>query len=47
MTVAYILNELCANKQHHTVIVAPEHRSFISTGALKADGSHQGALMSS
>ena len=29
MTVAYILNELCADKQHHTVIVAPEHRGFI------------------
>ena len=29
MTVAYILNELCADKQHHPVIVAPEHRGFI------------------
>ena len=25
VTVAYILNELCADKQHYTVIVAPEH----------------------
>ena len=29
VTVAYILNELCADKQHDTVIVAPEHRGFI------------------
>ena len=29
VTVAYILNELCADKQHYTVIVAPEHRGFI------------------
>ena len=28
MNVAYIQNELCADKQHHTVIVAP-HRDFI------------------
>ena len=29
VTVAYILNELCGDKQHYTVIVAPEHRGFI------------------
>ena len=29
MNVVYILNELCADKQHYTVIVAPEHRGFI------------------
>ena len=29
VTVAYILNELCADKRHYTVIVAPEHRGFI------------------
>ena len=27
--VAYILNELCADKQHHIAIVASEHRGFI------------------
>ena len=29
MTVAYIQNDLCADKLHCTVIVAPEHRGFI------------------
>ena len=29
MTVAYILNELCGDKQHYTVIVAFEHTCFI------------------
>ena len=29
VNVVYILNELCADKQHNTVTVAPEHRGFI------------------
>ena len=29
VTVAYILNELCADKQHYTVTVASEHRGSI------------------
>ena len=29
MTVVYILNELCGDKQHYTVIVASEHRGSI------------------
>ena len=29
MTVVYILNELCGDKQHYTVIVASEHRRSI------------------
>ena len=29
VTVTYILNDLCADKEHDTVIVAPEHRGFI------------------
>ena len=28
VTVACILNELCADEQHYTVIVAPEHRGY-------------------
>ena len=40
-TVACILKELCSDKQHYTVIVAPEHQRFHpSTGALKADTGH-------
>ena len=47
MTVAYILNELCADKQHYTVIVAHEHRGFIHRRVEGRHGSHQGALTSS
>ena len=47
MTVAYILNELSANKQHYTVIVAPEHRGFIHWRIEGRHGSRQGALASS
>ena len=47
MTVAYILNELCADKQHYTVIVALGHRGFIHRRVEGRHGSHQGALTSS
>ena len=40
VTVAYILNDLCADKQHYTVIVASEHTEVWSTGALEADTGH-------
>ena len=29
VTVVRVLNELCVDKQHYTVIVAPAHRGFI------------------
>ena len=41
VTVAYIVNELCVDKLHYTVIVAPQHRGFIHPLArLKADTGH-------
>ena len=43
MTVVYILNELCADKQHYNVIGAPEHIGFIQWCVEGRHGSHQGA----
>ena len=40
VTVAYMLTEVCADEQHHIVIVAPEHSGFHpSPGASKAETS--------
>ena len=33
VTVVYILNELCADKHHYSVIVASEHRGSINPPA--------------
>ena len=43
MTIAYVLNESCADKQHYTFIVAPRHRDSsqnMITSALQADTAH-------